>query len=349
MHEPLRLRHIVARIFFALVTWLALATVPLHAAPPEKSKLTIAVGGKPLFYYLPLSVAERQGYFKDEGLDVTITDFPGGSKALQSLIGGSADFVSGAYEHTIALQAKNQFIRSVVVQGRYAGIALGIRKDKAANFRSMKDLQGMKVGVSAPGSSTHIFLKALLAREGLPPDAAAAIGVGTGSSAVAAVRSGNVDAVASLDPVTTQLETAGDVIVVYDTRKESDQRALYGDDYAAAVIYTTEAFIEQNPQTVQAVVNAMVRALRWIQQATPDQIADIIPKEYYGGNEALYRQALAKNYASFSPDGRMTLAAAQNVHKVLATFDPAVQQAGKLDLERTFTNRFVDAALKKIP
>lgn len=74
-----------------------------------------------------------------------------------------------------------------------------------------------------------------------------------------------------------------------------------------------------------------------------------MPKEYYGENEALYRQALAKNYASFSPDGRMTLAAAQNVHKVLATFDPAVQQAGKLDLERTFTNRFVDEALKKAP
>ncbi len=346
----IRILRPLAHGLFALVALICASLAPVvHAAAPEKTKLTIAVGGKPLFYYLPLTVAERRGYFKDEGLDVTITDFPGGSKALQSLMGGSAEFVSGAYEHTIALQAKKQYIRSVVVQGRYAGIALGIRQDKAANFRSMKDLQGMKVGVTAPGSSTHIFVKALLAREGLPPDAAAAIGVGTGSSAVAAIRSGNVDAVASLDPVTTQLETSGDITVVYDTRKESDQRALYGDDYAAAVIYTTESFIEQNPNTVQAVVNAMVRALRWIQQSTPDQIADIMPKEYYGENEALYRQALAKNYASFSPDGRMTLAAAQNVHKVLATFDPAVQQAGKLDLERTFTNRFVDEALKKAP
>lgn len=346
MHHR-RYSHLL-KLFFALLAWTSLSMTPLQASSPEKAKLIIAVGGKPLFYYLPLTVAERQGYFKDEGLDVTITDFPGGSKALQSLMGGSADFVSGAYEHTIAMQAKNQFIRSVVVQGRYAGIALGIRQDKAANFRSMKDLQGMKVGVTAPGSSTHIFVKALLAREGLPPEAVSAIGVGAGRSAVAAVRSGNVDAIASLDPVTTQLETSGDITVVYDTRKESDQRALYGDEYAAAVIYTTEAFIEQNPQTVQAVVNAMVRALRWIQQATPDQIADIMPKEYYGDNETLYRQALAKNYASFSPDGRMTLTAASNVHEVLATFDPAVQQAGPLDLERTFTNHFVDQALQKV-
>mgnify|MGYP001067283279 CR=1 FL=1 len=61
------------------------------AQAPEKKKITIAVGGKNLFYYLPLSVAERKGYFKDEGLEVEIPDFAGGAKALQALVGGSAD------------------------------------------------------------------------------------------------------------------------------------------------------------------------------------------------------------------------------------------------------------------
>ena len=73
------------------------AVLPASAQALEKPKLTVGVGGKPLFYYLPLTIAERQGYFKAEGLDVEILDFPGGAKALQALIGGSVDVVSGAY------------------------------------------------------------------------------------------------------------------------------------------------------------------------------------------------------------------------------------------------------------
>ena len=62
------------RVFQAIAATLLgaamLATGAAQAQSPEKKKVTIAVGGKNLFYYLPLSVAERQGYFKDEGLEV---------------------------------------------------------------------------------------------------------------------------------------------------------------------------------------------------------------------------------------------------------------------------------------
>ena len=80
----------------------------LHAQPIEKSKLTIAVGGKNLLYYLPLTVADALGYFKAEGLEVQIVDFAGGSQALRAVVGGSADVVSGAFEHTVNMQAKGQ-------------------------------------------------------------------------------------------------------------------------------------------------------------------------------------------------------------------------------------------------
>src|SRR6202162_1444561 len=66
----------------------------------EKPKVSIAVGGKAAFYYLPLTIAERLNYFKEEGLDIEISDFDGGSKALQAVVGGRADVVSGAGEKT---------------------------------------------------------------------------------------------------------------------------------------------------------------------------------------------------------------------------------------------------------
>ena len=87
-------RFMQAAVALVLGTLLALGA---GAQAPEKKKITIAVGGKSLFYYLPLTVAERKGYFKDEGLEVEIPDFPGGARALQALVGGSADMVSGAY------------------------------------------------------------------------------------------------------------------------------------------------------------------------------------------------------------------------------------------------------------
>ena len=72
-----RLAALIALAFAAVLA------VPAGAQGLEKPKITIGVGGKPLIYYLPLTIAERKGYFKQEGLDVEIQDFPGGAKALQ--------------------------------------------------------------------------------------------------------------------------------------------------------------------------------------------------------------------------------------------------------------------------
>src|SRR6058998_1401239 len=140
------------RLIVALIVWSsAFLVVPLQAQGLEKPKLTIAVGGKAAFYYLPLTIAERLGYFKDEGLEVEISDFEGGSKALQAVVGGSADVVSGAWENTIDQQPKGLNLQGFVLQGRYPMITVGIAKAKAASYKSPKDLKGMKIGVSAPG------------------------------------------------------------------------------------------------------------------------------------------------------------------------------------------------------
>src|SRR4051794_1063540 len=175
----------------------------------EKSKVSIGVGGKSLFYYLPLTIAEQKGFFKDEGVEVEILDFPGGAKALQALLGGSVDVVSGAYEHTISQQAKGQSIEALVLQGKYSAIVLAMTKQKAAQFKSPKDLKGWKIGVTAPGSSTNMFVNILLAKDKLPPDSVSIIGVGAGAGAVAAMQRGEIDAVANLDPVIAQLEQQG--------------------------------------------------------------------------------------------------------------------------------------------
>ncbi len=144
-----------------LASGIAAATLPLWATAQslEKAKVTLAVGGKNLLYYLPLTIAEQLGYFKAEGLEVTIVDFAGGAKALQAVVGGSADVVSGAFEHTINMQSKGQFLRAFVLQGATPQIVLGVNPKTMPNYKTLTDLKGKKVGVSAPGSSTNVMLK----------------------------------------------------------------------------------------------------------------------------------------------------------------------------------------------
>src|SRR5438132_1599673 len=112
----------VLTILAAVLAWAALG----GAAPAQTSKVRLAVGGKPSLFYLPLTVAERLGYFKDEGLDVEISDFPGGARALQALIRGSDVEVTGAFDHTIQMQAKNQQIVAIVHFGQFPGTVLSV-------------------------------------------------------------------------------------------------------------------------------------------------------------------------------------------------------------------------------
>src|SRR5919106_6302091 len=179
--------------------WSAAAALVMAApvqAQIEKRDVHIAVGGQASFYYLPITIAERQGYFKDEGLNVKISDFAGGAVALRAVVGGSADVVSGAYEHTISLQSKKQYFQAFVAQGRLPQIALGVSTAKAGQVKSFKDLKGLKIGVSAPGSSTHNLVKQLLTKAGLDPNKdVSIIGVGLASQAVAALKSGQIDAI----------------------------------------------------------------------------------------------------------------------------------------------------------
>lgn len=311
---------------------------------PERRELVLAVGGQGLFYYLPLAIAHARGYFTQAGLDVEIADFPGGSKSLQAVVGGSAQVAAGAFEHVLNMQAKGQALRAVVLLARYPGMVLALPPARAAEWRGAGDLAGLKVGVTAPGSSTHLFLNHLLGQAGLAGDAVSVIGVGAGASAIAAMRRGGIDALVHLDPVIHRLETDGVVRAVVDTRSAEGARAVYGGSYHAACLYARAEFIEENPRTMQALVAAQVRALRWIAGATPAEIADSVPVAFLGGDRAAYTAALAKNLPILSPDGRIDADGAARVLAALRGFEAFLRDA-EMEPARAYTNEFVERAL----
>ncbi|MBX3645131.1 MAG: ABC transporter substrate-binding protein [Rubrivivax sp.] len=327
----------------------ALATPAfVHAQTLEKPKLTIAVGGKNLLYYLPLTIAEQLGYFKHEGLDVSIVDFAGGARALQAVVGGSADVVSGAFEHTVNMQFKGQPMRAFVLQGRVPMIVLGVNPKTMPGFKSVADLKGKKIGVTAPGSSTNVMVNFILAKAGLKPSDVSIIGVGGGQGAVAAMRAGQIDAISNLDPVITLLLRSGDLKIVSDTRVVAESDKVFGGPMPAGCLYAPQPFIDKHPATVQALTNAMVRADKWIQAAGPSEVIKTVPESYLLGDRAVYIDAFLAAKGGLSPDGMIPAAGPETAFRALASIDPELAKA-KLDLNAVYTNDFVKKANAKYP
>jgi NitT/TauT family transport system substrate-binding protein len=314
----------------------------------EKPKITIAVGGKNLLYYLPLTIAESLGYFKQEGLDVTIADFAGGSRALQAMIGGSADVVSGAFEHTINMQVKGQRLRAFVLQGRAPQIVLGINPKTMPGFKNVAELKGKKLGVTAPGSSTNVLANFVLGKAGLKPGDVAIVGVGAGNGAVAAMRAGQIDAISNLDPVITLLARSGDLKIVSDTRVVAEADRVFGGPMPAGCMYAPQSFLDKNPATAQAIANAIVRADRWIHQAGAGDIIKAVPESYLLGDRAVYVDAFLAAKGALSADGLFPEAGAETARRALASIDPEIAGA-KIDLAAIYTNEYARKAAAKYP
>jgi NitT/TauT family transport system substrate-binding protein len=315
-----------------------------QAAEPEKKDVALGVGGKSLLYYLPLTIAERKGYFAQEGLNVTVNDFKGGSQSLQALQGGSVDVVTGAYEHTIRMQVKGRPVIALIELGRFPGFVLAARAALKDKVKSPGDLKGMKIGVTAPGSSTHNFLNYLLARDGVKPDEVSVVGVAGGMTAVAAFRRGEIDAISLSEPVIATLARDGAIMVLADSRTEEGSRAIFGGSNSAAVLYATPEFIAANPETTQRLVRAFYKAISWIADASPEDIAASVPEEYYLGDRALYLEALKNTLPTYSRDGVITPASMKAAQEMLS-FDSEVASA-KVDLAATFDGRFLAKAAR---
>ena len=335
------MKKIVGRVAGAL---LALALTSTFAA--AQSKITVAVGGGACLCYLPTVLAKQLGEYEKAGLAVELVDLKGGSDALKAVLGGSADVVSGYFDHCVNLAAKKQELVSFVVYDRYPGLVLVVSPSHTSEIKSIKDLAGKKVGVSAPGSSTDFFLKYLLKKNGLDPTSAAVIGVGLGATAVAAMEQGQIDAAVMLDPAVTVLQASHpDLKILSDTRTQKDTLAVFGGEYPGGALYSTAAWVASHEKDVQALTTAIVNTLGWIHAHSPEEIMAKMPDEIVGKNKEQYLAALKNTIPMYSETGKMDPKGADAVLAVFSEGSPEVAKAN-IDVTKTYTNKFVDRVKK---
>lgn len=318
-----------------------------HAqAKPERPKLTLAVGGKAGLYYLPLTIAEQLGYFRAEGLDLDIVDLSSPARATQALLAGTADVASCAYEHIISLQARNQPLQAFVLQGRAPQAAFGVSNRSLPFYQSVADLKGRRIGVPGVEPLSNLLPSLVLSRAGLKPTDVSFVDVGTTQTALAALRSGQIDAMSHTDPVMTMLEQKGDVKIISDTRTLKGTMDVYGGPMPAACLQAPPDFIRRNPATCQALAYGLVHALKWLQTAGPGDIIKTVPEAYLLGDRALYLASFIKVRESISLDGLMPEGGPETALRAVGSQDPGVREA-RIDLSKTYLNVFAQRAKER--
>ena len=308
-----------------------------------KVPLKIMVGGLSKQIYLPNMLTQQLGYFSQQGLDVTLIDEGSGQSAEDEVLAGQVDAGSGSYNHTQELQAKGKDMESVVQLGDAPGETEMVSAKEAGQIHSMKDLVGKNLGVTELGSGTQVLQEALLAKVGIKPSQVHFIPVGAGTTFIAAMQQGRIDAGMTTEPTVTQLETANVGKVLVDMRTLTATQAALGTSYPFISVFMNTSYVNSHKDVTQKLVNAYVETMKWIHTHTAEEIADKMPPDYYAGNKAGYVAALQNQLGMFSPDGMMPADGPQAVLNIeYATGQ--IPQDTKIDLTTTYTNSFVQSA-----
>ncbi|HEY2060808.1 ABC transporter substrate-binding protein [Amycolatopsis sp. NBC_01480] len=306
--------------------------------------VSIMVGGLNKQIYLPFMLAQRLGYYQQQGLNVTLQDEGAGVDATTNMVAGKVDGVGGFYDHTIAMQGLGQSMESVVSMLTTPGEVELCRNDLKDKIKSPADWSGKNLGITDIGSSTDFLTQFLAQKNGVNPASIHRIGVQSGSTLIGAMQHGNVDCAMTTEPTVSTLLATGSAYILLDMRTAAGTAQQLGGEYPATSLYMSTKFVNEHADIVQKLVNAYVATLKWIQGHNGTQLADIMPADYYAGpGKAAYAKAFDNEKGIYNPTGIMPPSGPPTDLKVLQAFNPDVK--GKaIDLTKTYTDKFVQAA-----
>ena len=328
----------------ATVLAIVLATGAWPASAATKEKVRLATGSRAgNIVYLQIDLARALGYFEEEGLDLGIRYFDAGTGAAQALASREYDFSANSIDHAIKLRASGQELYMVASFTDLPCVTLVVRKDLRPQIRSIKDLKGRRIGVTALGAGTHVLAASVLRKAGYSLRDVEVVAVGSGDSFIAAMTQKRIDVGVATDPTTTRLLLSGEASILLDMTTPDETHLIFNGPYQFTGLMTRPDVIRDRPALVQSMVNAIVKANAYIRGHSAAEIAAKLPASIVA-DRYIYVKSLEHSRPSFSKDGMLTLGAVENNLQSQIAFG-TVPQAGSPGAASFFADRFVRAAL----
>jgi NitT/TauT family transport system substrate-binding protein len=320
---------------------LVLALIAVTYARTNKQRVRFAVGSRPgNLVYLPLDLARAQDYFAEEGIEAEFVHFDGGTEAAQALAAGKADFSGNSIDHAIELRASGRELKMVASFTTLPTVTLVIRRDLKQQIRSIQDLKGRRLGVTAIGAGTHVLAAYILKKSGGSITDVEVSAVGSGITLIQALKTGKIDAAMATDPTTTALLMSGDAALLLDMVTFDETQRIFNGEYQFTGLLTRPDLIASRPLVVQSVVNAMVKANRFIATHSAADIALRLPASIVQ-DRYIYVKSLEHTRPSFSKDGLVTRSGVANNLQSQVAFGSVRASSASLDPASFFDMQFV--------
>lgn len=326
----------------------AAAAAPVRSSPATGAaapiRVNLLVDGIGKIRSFPAVLAERLGYFGDEGLLVTLVEIRDDVPTDEILADGRVDAAMAYYHHTIVSQASGKLTEAIVTLGVTPGARVLVATAARARFNSLADLKGSRIIAGGPGSSKTAIANALLIKGGHSIADYTRLAPEERDKILQALQQGKADLVVAPNPDGDYYQSKGAATVFADLTTPEQTTKWFGTLFPTNCIYMSSSFAESHREVAQRLANAFVKTLRFINTHRPEEIAAAMPREFAGKDKKAYLAALTEEMPMFATDGLMPGDAARTEWEILAAGNPKYKD---VDLAKTYTNEFAAAALAR--
>lgn len=256
-------------------------------------------------FWAPAYLAETLGYFKEAGLKAEFVT-ASGPDASAAVFSGDAQFGLRGIEMGLMANAAGQGCKILMsTTGLYPYQLIGVSPD----YSTLDSLRGKVVagGVGA-SSGPQAFSRACLSDAGLQPDVDVSVMSMPSSAYLSAIQAGEIQAAVATNPwIGKQLLDNGGVVLVDGTDPAYTERLMGTSNYELFMVFCSDAYIQSNPETVQKVVTAMTKAVKWMNTATAEEISESLAPLFAEKMDMMnYSVSYTKEHKIWTTDGYHT-------------------------------------------
>jgi len=294
----MRVRGVVrfGAVLLCLMTFFAAS--PATAGDKPLTHVLIAQPGHD-DYGIPLYLADKLGYFKDQGLTAEFVNFKSSPLSVASLLAGEVQFVLTSYDQALKTFEKGKILKIVLTTTDSHPWCLLARPE----IKTPQDLKGKKISAKMPGSGPRAFATAVLIHYGLNPETDVTFVDLPETAILPSYVNGAIDATVGSGVRKAEMLKRGAVVLVDMNDPAQHKAVLKTDKYPLKVVLTTEEYAKANPQVVQEFVNAAYKAMKWEKDHSSKEIAENVKDYFLGSIDEAVIDDVRK---PFSHDGLVT-------------------------------------------